>query len=164
MSSSLARGPTGKPNCTSDAALKTSKESDEAGDQVRRLGLHLAQPMLRPQIVAALRYGFLQFDIDECEDFGRLCAATDSRILPWLFLYGTCPLSEVKADVASTSQNVGLSSASTGLSARRFRPAVAAGALACSRWHIAGEIESAGSGRHRLKCYPTDYPERHFMV
>ena len=36
-------------------------------------------------------------------------------------------------------------------------------AAGTDQW-IAGAIESAGSGRHRLKCYPTDYPERHFMV
>ena len=55
--------------------------------------------------------------------------------------------------------NVRLSSASTGLSARRFRPTVAAGALArAAATHV---LRRRASG-HRSKCYPADYPERHF--
>jgi hypothetical protein len=44
----LARGPTGKPIAPWDnAVLKTSKESDEATEQVRRLGLPIVRDLCK---------------------------------------------------------------------------------------------------------------------
>lgn len=84
----LARGPTGKPIAPwHNAVLKTSKESDEATEQVRRLGLPIVRDLCKNWDTLAA----LDCILDSTSTSAKILdagAETYSRILPWLFLYG----------------------------------------------------------------------------